>query len=109
MGYVRNDTILVEVAWDQDRVAQILAGFRSQLPEQWRPLLVGPVVALANGSHYWTFHPDGSKEWWDTSDEGDVHRAALIALLEQIGCYYACVRWGGDYQKEHGVAGWGNP
>ena len=108
MGYVRNDTILADV-WNVERDDPKLEAFRAALPEAWRPLLVGPVVAIRNGSHYWTFLPDGSKEWWDISDEGDEHRAAFVALLERIGCYYACVRWGGDYQAEHGVAGWGNP
>lgn len=79
-----------------------LEAFRNSLPEHWRPLLVGPIPSVAND--YWTvlFAPDGSKEGWDTSDEGDAYRAKLMDLFS--GTYeggsspfdVVQVRFGGD-------------
>jgi hypothetical protein len=55
--------------------------FRAKLPEQFQPLLVGPIRTAANGDYVVAFLPDGSKEGWETSDEGDCIRAELAAMF----------------------------
>jgi hypothetical protein len=70
--------------------------FRRGLPAEFQPLLVGPVAAITNGDASFAFLPDGSKEGWDTSDEGDAHRAAFIALCRKYLVDFVCVRFGGD-------------
>ena len=69
-----------------------LAAFRESLPDDWRALVVGPVAAIVNGFQWVIFLPDGSKEWWDTSDEGDVYREQFMAIFP--GALVAA--WGDD-------------
>ena len=100
MGYVAHDTVLIETV-GEEREARIVA-FRESLPERWRTLLIGPIPGLVNSTSFWAFMPDGSKEYWDTSDEGDVHREAFLSLLDEMRVDYVHVRWGGDYGIEVG-------
>ena len=41
---------------------------------------------LTNGHVNYIMFWDGSKEWWDDSNEGDRLRKIFIALLSQIEC-----------------------
>jgi len=100
MGYIAHDTVLA-ATWREGDKARILA-FRDTLLEKWQHLLVGPVHAMTNGDDFWAFMPDGSKERWDTSNQGDDYRKAFIALLDELGVDYVCVRWGGDWAYDHG-------
>ena len=48
--------------------------------------LVGPIVAsLTNGYRTFVLHPDGSKEWWKTSDEIEAARDNFIEWLRTDG------------------------
>ena len=98
MGYYAHDTIAFQTV--QDEAAERVEAFRAALPETWRRLIVGPVRGAANSAEFWAFLPDGSKEGWDTSNEGDSYRAELIALLDEIDSDYVHVRWGGDWGRE---------
>ena len=73
MGYVRHDAVIVtmpgsiltgDYARGQVPVPDI-EGFRASLPEDWRPLLVGPAHSVVNDICIVAFLPDGSKEGWD--------------------------------------------
>ena len=59
-----------------------LEAFREAMPESFRKLLVGPTQTAANGDYVLAFLPDGSKEGWDTSDEGDAIRDALAKMFD---------------------------
>ena len=52
--------------------------------------------AAVNGYQSFAVFPDGSKEGWWTSAEGDRCRAELIAYLKSEGVDFAHVRFGGD-------------
>lgn len=114
MGYIAhhavvitfNDYLLSEQYVNRDRspgsinehdpMMPDLDGFRASLPAGWQRLLVGPIPSMANGDLTVFFAPDGSKEGWDTSDEGDRIRAALIELFANTPCDVVEIRFGGD-------------
>lgn len=61
--------------------------------------LLSPVSDyIVNGGASWfVMFPDGSKEGWQESDEGDRCRAEIVAALEaNSSCDYAVIRFGGD-------------
>lgn len=86
MGYMRHNAIVVvasgyamDGAYGNPPVD--VDTFRASLPEPWRHLVIGPVPAVMNRYVTFVFAPDGSKEGWETSDEGDRYRAAFLDLF----------------------------
>lgn len=55
--------------------------FRESLPEEWQRLVIGPVKSVMNDYQSFAFLPDGSKEGWDASDQGDEYRQQFIDLF----------------------------
>ena len=111
MGYTRHDAVIVTMAdyalkpesiGRDDIPAVDLDAFRASLPEDWRRLVVGPVESIVNGYYTAAFLPDGSKEDWDTSDDGIRYRdqfAALFSFTYEDGSTpfdIVRVRFGGD-------------
>lgn len=114
MGYIAHDAVIVTVAgYVKDRQSEPqlpdVEAFRRSLPEEWRRLVVGPIRAVVNGDFTYFFAPDGSKEWWATSDEGDRYRQQFIDLFswtygDGSGPFdVVAVRFGGDFGSEVGV------
>lgn len=90
MGYIAHHAIIITISdWALDNPHGMKAGpnradieaFRESLPEPYRNLLVGPFPSAINSYHTMIFLPDGSKEGWDTSDEGDKIRARVIEFF----------------------------
>jgi hypothetical protein len=86
MGYTRHNTVIVTahgyaMRGEGNVPAPDVEAFRRSLPEDWRRLLVGPVPSLVNDYVTFAFLPDGSKEGWGTSDEGDGYRQQFIDLF----------------------------
>jgi hypothetical protein len=86
MGHVHHHAILITF-YDRagsgllaDVVCQ-LDDLREELPQNFRPLLIGPIPSAANFDYSVAFLPDGSKEGWDTSNEGDKIRKRLIDMF----------------------------
>lgn len=85
MGYVAHHAVLVtadayvlEREWMPD-----VDEFKANLPGNWGSLITGPHRGIINDYVTWVFLPDGSKEGWPDSDDGDRHRqhfADLFAL-----------------------------
>jgi hypothetical protein len=90
-----HDVVLVTSIIPGDRDPDMDA-FRASLPEEWRPLVVGPVRSITNGYGFYAFLPDGSKEGWDTSDKGDEYREQFVALFASGYFDVARVTYGGD-------------
>lgn len=87
MGYTRHNAVIVTAA-DYAMEGGVglppapdVEAFRQSLPEGWRHLVVGPVHSVVNSYQSFAFLPDGSKEGWDTSDEGDAYRQRFIDLF----------------------------
>jgi hypothetical protein len=76
MGYMRHHAIIV-TSWKRELLEQAHA----------RAVELGMSVSEVTGevtNSYRSFlvAPDGSKEGWDTSDQGDAARAALVEWLD---------------------------
>lgn len=76
MGYMRHHAIIVTTSQD---IAPI---YRKAL-EIFDPILVGNIVkSTVNGYYSFFIGPDGSKEGWIDSMDGDTNRGKFIEYLE---------------------------
>src|SRR5215831_12078344 len=110
MGYIAHDAVIVTVSdyvyREEMDPRPKLEAFRASLPDEWRPLVIGPVHSLTNGYDTYVFLPDGSKEGWDTSDEGDRYRARFLDIFTsryEDGSSpfdYVALTYGGDFEAE---------
>ncbi len=76
MGYIRHHAIVV-VGWDGARVAKAhekAVSLEMQASEV--------ITSHVNAYHSFFVAPDGSKEGWEDSEEGDRRRAEFIAWLK---------------------------
>lgn len=96
MGYMAHHAVLVHDWQSGSGNPERVAAFREGLPEEWAALVVGPINTVMNGAKVYAFLPDGSKEWWPASDEGDRLRDAFVALFAGTYADVAIVRFGGD-------------
>jgi hypothetical protein len=83
MGYMRHNAIIVfasSYVMEREGAPDVDA-FRRSLPEEWRRLVVGPVMTVVNGDYSFAFLPDGSKEGWPDSDRGDEYRRQFLGLF----------------------------
>lgn len=71
--------------------------------------LISPVVmGLTNGEAAFFIAPDGSKEWWATSDAGDAMRQAIVEALRVMDVTVVQVQRG-ELGNQFSVDGrWGN-
>jgi len=103
MGYERHDAVIVVVSGYQ--APPDVDAFRESLPEEWRRLVIGPVESIANGYKIFAFLPDGSKEGWAPSDDGDKYRYRFRQLFgfeykDGSSPFSVCwVNFGGDDRK----------
>lgn len=119
MGYMRHNAVVVTFS---DYILEPLhakhlgiepldvEAFRESMPEEFRNLVVGPIRSVTNGYVSWFFAPDGSKEGWDTSHEGDQWREKFIALFTHAyddgssAFDVVEIQYGGDYVRQFGAA-----
>lgn len=100
MGTIIHDAVLVVI--DSDSAPDVSA-FRDSLPEEFRPLVVGPVAGVANGTVSFAFLPDGSKEGWPDSDDGDRYRAQFLELFSAAFVSdVVSLRFGGSCYHDEG-------
>ncbi len=77
MGYICHHAIVVTTDYDQNRLEQ-LRDFALGLD-----CVVSPIVdSITNGYCSFCVFPDGSKEGWSRSGDGDDARSALISRIE---------------------------
>ncbi len=96
MGYIKHDAILVTVYADIiDAEPPDIDAFRASLPREWRHLVVGPLPSVISGYASYAFLPDGSKEGWPTSEDGDRYRGRFVALFDDAADIVH-LRFGGD-------------
>jgi hypothetical protein len=84
MGYMRHDSVLVVVEdyiLDRPEMPDVEA-FKRTVPEPYRSLIVGPIPAAVNAYVTYAFLPDGSKEGWPESDDGDRYRDRFVELFD---------------------------
>lgn len=89
MGYIKHDLLHAWVFDSENGYASFserVKQMREEMPPEFARLLIGPVKPVVNGGEQWVFLPDGSKEGWDTSDDGDKWRGRFIDALK-------CFEW----------------
>lgn len=107
MGYIAHDAVLVVTGDYRPGGLPDIDAFRESMPENFRQLVIGPVQSAANGEILYAFLPDGSKEGWETSDEGEYWREEfrnLFTYRYEDGSSpddVVSVRFGGDFAYRH--------
>lgn len=84
MGYMRHNMILSVINGDMDGGGELtgkVVRFRQLLPQEWQHLLIGPIPGVRNAYVSFVFLPDGGKEGWEASDEGDNYRRRFLNLF----------------------------
>lgn len=108
MGYMKHEAVIVTTWFGQHDRMPDMDAFRASIPEQFRPLVIGPVLSVTNGYYTYALLPDGSKEGWDDSDIGDEVRMAFLDLFPERysdGSSRHCwvhVAFGADHRAEVG-------
>lgn len=82
MGYVAHDAVLVTTETYRAGGLPDMDAFRAEMPPEFRQLVIGPVETAINGTVCYAFLPDGSKEGWGHSDQGDLWRERFKALFQ---------------------------
>jgi hypothetical protein len=92
MGMICHNAIVV-TSWDVERLNKAL-NQALELKMTASDIVHSPT----NGYCSFFVAPDGSKEGWETSDEGDQKRAAFYEFLKKecVGVVWAGVRYGND-------------
>lgn len=78
MGVENNNAVLA-TTWSEAALAR-LGAWISEQPKEWAALFA-TVPAISNGKATIVLCPDGSKEGWDTSNQGDYLRQRFIEEL----------------------------
>ena len=76
MGYMRHHAIIV-TSWDTARLQEAHEAARERLGEEVSEI----VPSRMNGYGSFLVAPDGSKEGWADSDDGEAQRDAFVAWL----------------------------
>ena len=106
MGYIAHDAIIAVAFPAFGGELPAVEAFRESLPEEWRPLVIGPIATIVNMDSVYAFLPDGSEEGWGTSNDGDQYREEFRALFRDGTGFHAemiAARFGGDYGNECGA------
>ena len=104
MGTLRHELVVFEVIGYQAQAIQAaVSALREEMPEKFARLVVGPIQAPMNGSIWYAMFPDGSKEWWDTSDEANDWRAKFKALAPYTPAHFA---WGDNGPEADVTESW---
>jgi hypothetical protein len=88
MGYMRLHAIVVS-SWSAPHIGdahrKALELFDAPAEDNYRPIapVSGILKSGVNGYESFFVGPDGSKEGWDRSDQGDAARAAFVAWLNK--------------------------
>lgn len=99
MGYIRHElTVITGLVGTDDHYdfTRQMEALRREMPPEFQRLLVGPIESTINGDLFAflvLMAPDGSKEGWDTSKEGERWRRRLVELSP---FRHLSVRWGDD-------------
>lgn len=95
MGYIRHDAIVAIGYWspsesERSETELQIDELRAEMVDpkfgnDESHLLIGPIQAAVNGYTSYAYLPDGSKEYWDTSDRHNEWRERFRAILNATG------------------------
>ncbi|MCQ1575453.1 hypothetical protein [Streptomyces parvus] len=107
MGHIQHDTVVITTSDCRPGGLPDIESFRAALPEEYRPLIIGPVPAPLNGYVSYVFLPEGSKTGWGAAQEASDYRAEFAALFNHRyddGSTHDDVvhlTYGDDHRSEH--------
>jgi len=81
MGIIHHHTVIATVNI-KENISKVQAWIASLPPEKRQRFCDRP--AIVNGYHTFILVPDGSKEGWSESDEGDRFRFEFIKFLDSF-------------------------
>lgn len=97
MGYIKHDAIII-TSWNDEAINQA-----ARTAHDLGLRTIGPSDEAFNGYRTLLVCPDGSKEGWTESDEGDEKRAKFVTYLNSIRhadnsspLEWVAVSYGGD-------------
>jgi len=84
MGYMRHNAIVV-TAWLSERAIEVHSTIKEIAENNGAICDISPLTSEAmNGYVSFLVAPDGSKEGWDTSNQGDKTRDKIIEYLDSL-------------------------
>lgn len=92
MGYMRHHAIIVS-SWKDEHIEEAHSLAVALFPD------VSEIIeSKMNGTRSFFIPPDGSKEGWEVSREGDDHRCAFTGLMEKSKLYleWVEIQYGDD-------------
>lgn len=99
MGYMRNHAIVVS-SWQAEGIEAAHAAAKAIFGKEREPFgatfdrLVSPIIdGMTNGVRSFFIAPDGSKEGWEPSDDGDACRAEFVAWLRDAETRSLRLEW----------------
>lgn len=108
MGYINHHAIVV-TSWDsnfitkaREKAIEIFNSYyENEITSDASNIVSEITQGVVNGQVSFLVAPDGSKEGWGASDQGDIAREALCDWLDQSWregsyCDYVLVEFGGD-------------
>lgn len=103
MGVIRHEIVIFDATEYGDRASKTEAAveaLKAEMPEEFRQLVIGPVKTRTNGYIWYAMLPDGSKEFWSTSDEANKWREKFKALAT-YGAHHFAFGDEGDEVTDH--------
>lgn len=112
MGYTMHTAVLVSTYEFRKGGLPDMDAFRESLPEEWRPLVIGPIHGVVNFDVFYAFLPNGSKIGFPEHASGRGYRDRFKKLFTDTdgkgrGDTYDTIistDFGGDFATEVGVA-----
>lgn len=84
MGTISHDAVIATLlARDARATLNAYADFVASVKDDAIRACFTPAVQVTNGYIVCVMLPDGSKEYWDTSDQGDAVRERFIAWIHE--------------------------
>lgn len=103
MGTFNHHSIVI-TSWNEETIHKAHTICKNIVSENFNELrevkLVSEVVgSAANGYCSFFIAPDGSKEGWETSQEGDTMRNEICEALYELGVDFVEVQFSPDYNN----------
>lgn len=97
---IMNHNVIIATTFSAEKAAGFWAWVEANLSDREQEL-IAEAGSWVNGYQTFMVAPDGSKEGWAASDEGDALRERIIARLKEDSGYWEWVEVGfGEYGQK---------
>lgn len=101
MGTIHHHVAVATVGYNHtraqeafDAVVEFAKSLNDPLTDNYESLLIGPVDGVMNSYTSYLLVPDGSKEWWPTSEDCNDIRTFFIQEMTEAGADVFVGSWG---------------